>query len=68
MEKKSECHKALDKFVKNYGAPDSMIYNGTKEKFGPDTKFQSNLIKYGIHEHTSERNRYNHNPTEGVIW
>ena len=25
MEKKSDCHEALDKFVKDYGAPDSMI-------------------------------------------
>ena len=30
MEKKSDCHEALDNFVKDYGAPDSMIYNGTQ--------------------------------------
>ena len=53
MEKKSEFHEALDKFVKDYGAPDSMIYNGAQEQVGPGTKLQSNLRKYGIHGHTS---------------
>ena len=31
---KSDCHEALDKFVKDYGAPDSMIYNGAQEQVG----------------------------------
>ena len=30
MENKSDCHEALDNFVKYYGAPDSMIYNGAQ--------------------------------------
>ena len=31
MEKKSDCHETLDKFVKDYGAPDSMIYDDAQE-------------------------------------
>ena len=31
MEKKSDCHKSLDKFVKDYDAPDSRIYDGAQE-------------------------------------
>ena len=38
-------HEALENFVKDYGAPDSMIYNGAQEKVGPGTKFQDNLRK-----------------------
>ena len=68
MEKKLNCHEALDKFLKDYGAPDSMIYDGAQEQVGPGTKFQANLRKYGIHGHTSERERSNQNPAEGVIW
>ena len=67
MENKSDCHEALDKFVKDYGAPESMIYDGAQEQIGPGTKFQANLRKYGIHGHTSERERSNQNPEEGVI-
>ena len=53
MENKSDWHEALEKFVKDYGAPDSIIYNGAQEQVGPSTKFQSNLRKYGIHGHKS---------------
>ena len=45
MEKKSDCHEALENFVKDYGAPESMIYNGSQEQVGPGTEFQANLIK-----------------------
>ena len=55
MEKKLGCHEALDKFVKDYDAPYSIIYDGAQEQVRLVTKFQSNLIKYGIHGHTSER-------------
>ena len=43
MENKSDFHEALDKFVKYYGAPYSMIYDGAQEHVGPGTKFQANL-------------------------
>ena len=62
MEKKSDCHEALDKFVKEYGVSHSMIYDGAQELVRPGKKFQANLRKYGIHEHTSERERYKQNP------
>ena len=63
IEKKSDCHEALDKFVKDYGAPYSMIWDGAQEQFKPGTKLQSNLIKYGIHGHTSEWERSYQNPS-----
>ena len=44
-----------------------MIYDGAQEQVGPGTKLQANLRKYGIHGHTSERERSNQNPEEGVI-
>ena len=45
MVKKSDCHEALEEFVKDYGAPESMIYDGSQEQVGPGTKFQANFIK-----------------------
>ena len=44
MGKKSDCHEALDKFVKYYGAPNSMIYDGAQEQVVLGTKFQANFI------------------------
>ena len=31
IKKKSDCHLVLDKFVKKYGAPDKMTYDGVQE-------------------------------------
>ena len=67
IEKKSDCHEALDTFVKQYGAPDSMIYDGAPEQVGPHTKFQHNMRKYDIDGHTAETKRSEQNPVEGVI-
>ena len=67
MEKKLDFHEPLDKFVRDSGAPDSMIYNGSQEQVGPGTKFQAKLIEYVIHDHISEKERSIQNPAEGVI-
>ena len=53
MEKKLDCHEALETFVKYCGAPDPMIYDDSQEQVGPGTKFQDNFIKYGIRGHIS---------------
>ena len=63
MEKKLDCHEALDKFVKDYVAPDSMIYNGTQEQVGPGTTFQFNLRKYVIHGHTAQKEKFQQKPS-----
>ena len=67
IEKKSDCHEALDRFIKEYGAPETLVYDGAKEQAGPKTEFQAKIRKYGIKGHTSERERSNQNPVEGVI-
>ena len=67
MEKNSDGYEALYNFLKDYGVPDSMIYDGAQEQVGTGTKSQAKLRKYGIHGHTSERVSSNQNPAEGVI-
>ena len=32
IKKKSDCHLGFDKFVKEYGAPDKMTYDGAQEQ------------------------------------
>ena len=67
IDAKSDCHEALDRFIKDYGAPDTLVYDGAKEQVGPKTEFQATVRKYGIKGHTTERERSNQNPVEGVI-
>ena len=38
-----------------------------KEQVGTRTEFQASVRKYGINRHSSDRERSNHNPDEGVI-
>ena len=45
IEKKLECYVALKKFITDYGAPDVMTQDSSKEQIGPGTQFQSALRK-----------------------
>ena len=65
--KKSDCHQALDIFIRKYGIPDLMRHDGSKEQSGRDTKFQGTLRKYNITSKKSLPDRSNQNPAEGVI-
>ena len=38
IKKKYDCHLGLDKFVKEYGAPEKMTYNGAQEQIGRNNK------------------------------
>ena len=53
IEKRLDCHKALDRFVRDYGALYVMQYDCTPEQVGQHTKLQSNMRKYGIKGHTA---------------
>ena len=44
-----------------------MIYDGSKEQNGKNTEFQRIIHKYDIPTKTSEKERSNQNPSEGVI-
>ena len=67
IHKKSDCHKALNKFVLQYGAPDLLRIDGSQEQGGQHSKFQEKAWKYKIKIHTIEPERSNQNPSEGCI-
>ena len=67
IKRKKDSYEGLDKFVKAYGAPDKMIYDGAGEQVGRKTEFQRLMRKYEIKGHASEPNRSNQNPVEGCI-
>ena len=65
--KKSDCHEALNTFLRDYGAPDSMIMDGSKEQTQKNTKFQATLRKNNVLPIITLPARPNHNPSESVI-
>jgi len=67
IHKKSDCHVALKKFIVDYGAPEVMIQDGSKEQTGPGTLFQSTLRKNNIESRQTQAHRPNQNPAETVI-
>ena len=54
IKKRSDCHLGLDKFVKEYGAPDKMTYDGAQEQIGRKTELQRVMRKYEIKGHVTE--------------
>ncbi len=67
IEKKGDCHQALDDFVHDFGAMDLLISDGAAEQCGPHTEFQRKIRKHRIEHKRSEKERQNQNPAEGVI-
>jgi hypothetical protein len=67
IEKKGDCHQALDGFVQDFGIMDLLISDGSAEQCGINTEFQRKIRKHRIEHKRSETERPNQNPAEGVI-
>ena len=67
IERKSDCHVALKHFIRDYGASDSMITDGSGEQTSKDKNFSKCLRKYNIRQIVTPPHRPNLNPVETVI-
>ena len=65
--KKSNCDEALKQFIRDYGAPDVMITDGSREQTSKGSKFQATLRKNNVTPLVTQPHRPNHNPSETVI-
>ena len=65
--KKSDCDDALKEFLRDYGAPDLMITDGSKEQTLPRTKWQARLQKNNIPSVVTPPHCPNSNPAETAI-
>jgi len=65
--KKSDCHVALKRFIIDYGAPDSMITDGSREQTSKGSDFSKRLRKSDIRQVITPPYRHNLNPVELVI-
>ena len=56
INKKSDCHLRLDKFIKEYRETDKMTYNGAQEQTGIKKELQIVMREYEIKGHVTEKN------------
>jgi hypothetical protein len=66
MDSKSKAGDALHTFRREYGAPEKLRFDGSKEQTGKNTEFQRQIRKHNIQQHISEPNLHNQSPAEGV--
>ena len=67
MESKGLAGDALKQFIAEFGVPDKIICDGSKEQTKRGTTFMEQVRKHHIDIHTTEPGRYNQSKVEGVI-
>ena len=67
MESKGLAGDALKQFITDFGVPDQIICDGSKEQTKRGTTFMEQLRKHHIDLHTTEPGRYNQSKVEGII-
>ena len=65
--KKSDCGNALKQFLIDYGAPDSMTTDGSREQTAKGSNFQVVLKKNHVPSIITQPHRLNQNLAETVI-
>ena len=67
IKSKGDCDLALKKFITDYGAPDTMVTDGSREQTSRGSKWQAILRKNNITGVVTQPHRPNQNPAETVI-
>ena len=67
MDNKGEAGEALKTFCKEFGVPEKLTFDGSKEQTKKGTGFMKQIRKHQIDYHISEPGRHNENPAKGVI-
>jgi hypothetical protein len=67
MEKKSLAGAALRQFIRDFGVPEQLTFDGSAEQTKPKTDFMKHIRDYGIDYHITESHRPQQNRAETVI-
>ena len=67
MNSKSKAGDALKLFCQEFGVPEKLTFDGSKEQGEKGTTFMKEVRKQGIDYHISEPSLHNQNPVEAVI-
>ena len=57
----------LDDFVHDFGVPEHLTFDGFQSKVGENTKFNKNIRRYRINNHSSALRQPNKNTSKGAI-
>ena len=58
---------ALRLFFQEFGVPDRLTFDGSKQQSKPGTEFMKHIRTHSIDYHISEADIHNKNQAEGVI-
>ena len=67
MNSKKKAGDALRLFCQEFGVPERLTFDGSKEQSEPGTEFMKQIRNHNIDYHISEADLHNQNPVEGVI-
>jgi hypothetical protein len=67
MNSKKKAGDALQLFCQEFGVPERLTFDGSKEQKEPGTEFMKQIRCHNIDYHISEPDLHNQNPVEGVI-
>ena len=67
MDSKKQAGEALRLFCQEFGVPEHLTFDGSKEQTGRKTPFMKQIRRHDIDYHVSEADLHNQNPVEGVI-
>ena len=67
MDNKSKAGDTLRLFCQEFGVPEHLTFDGSKEQYGKGTQFMKQVRSHNINYHISEADLHNQNPVEGTI-
>lgn len=67
MDSKGKAGDALKTFCAEFGVPEKLTFDGSKEQTARGTEFMKQVRRNDINYHVIEPDRHNQNPCEGVI-
>ena len=67
MDSKAKAGDALRVFCKEFGVPETLRFDGSKEQTGRNTEFTKQIRKHNIDFKISEPELHNQSPAEGVV-
>ena len=67
MDSKKKAGDALRLFCQEFGVPEKLIFDGSKEQTKKGTEFIKQIRSHNIDYHVCEPGSPNQNPAEGVI-
>ena len=67
MDSKRKAGDALWLFCQEFGVPERLTFDGSKEQGQGGTEFMKQIQTHSIDYHISEAKFHNQNPVEGVI-